>query len=217
MAVHGNKREDYLKPGEVEKPIPERPNPGPKVSFEDTGIGGNKMETGDFIGISGSLELIHKDKDGNIKDRVKYENLITYEGLTQVAKLVAGLATAPFKYIYIGTGAQDPANPGQILPPDPSDHSLRTIYQYGLAVTSYSQVTNSTERGFQAIARFAYTFDFTEEVGINEAGIFTGDPSVSDAVMLSEKTFYDRVMFATDFLEAVWEISLTRYPKDKIT
>lgn len=169
------------------------------------------------IAISGDLTLVHKDKDGNIKSAETLENVICYVGLKHISLLVSGALTTPFRYIQIGTGGRDPADPLALLPPDPSNTKLVAFYKEGLAVVSNAEVLNNADRGYQAIARFAYTFDFSEEVHINEACISVDSHTVDATPILNRRTFYDRVMQPTDFLEVVWEVAFTRYPKDKVT
>jgi len=198
------KPEDYLKNPPVTTVLTEVDD-GKPVPFSDG------------ISVSGDLILVHRDREGNVKSSEKIENVITYIGLWQIAQLVAGLATAPFKYIQVGTGGRDPNNPSNLLPPDPKDVALVAFYKELAAVTSTVEVLNNADRGYQAIARFACTFDFNEEVHINEACISVDSQAVSGTPILNRRTFYDRVMQPLDFLEVVWEISFTRYPKDKIS
>ena len=171
----------------------------------------------DHLGVSGNLTLIHRDSNGNVKSEETLENVITYTGLKHISRLVSGQLSSPFKYIQIGTGGKDPDDPLSILAPDPSNTKLVTFYKEGLAVATNSEVLNNAERGYQAIARFAYTFDFTEEVHINEACISVDSHIVDLTPILNRRTFFDRIMQNLDFLEVVWEISFTRYPKDKVT
>jgi len=171
------------------------------------------------VGVSGSLTLTHKDKDGNVKHTETMENVITYSGLRYISQVISGVATTPFKYIQIGTGGRDPHHPLEAvpLPPDPNNTALVAFYKEGIAVTSTSEVLNNADRGYQAIARYAYTFDFEETVFINEACISVDSQIVAGTPILNRRTFYARIMQALDFLEVVWEISFTRYPKDKVS
>jgi hypothetical protein len=171
----------------------------------------------DSLSIRGDLLLVHKDKDGNVKSSELMQNVICYVGLKHISQMVSGALSSPFKYIWIGTGGRDPADPLVLLAPDPTNISLVAFYKEGAAVASNAEVLNNADRGYQAIARFAYTFDFAEEVHINEACISVDSHSVLNTPILNRRTFYDRVMQPTDFLEVVWEISFTRYPKDKVT
>jgi hypothetical protein len=171
----------------------------------------------DSLGVSGSITLVHRDKDGHIKSQETLENVITYVGLEYISKLVSGAAVSPFRYIQIGTGAHDPLDPLSILAPDPTNTALIAFYKEMAAVVSNVVVTNDADRGYQAISRFACTFDFTEPVHINEACISVDSHIVNLTPILNRRTFFDRVMQIGDFLEFVWEISFTRYPKDKVS
>jgi hypothetical protein len=171
----------------------------------------------DCLGVTGNLTLIHRDADGNVKSEETLENVITYTGLKYLSQLASGQVSSPFKYIQIGTGGKDPNDPLSILAPDPSNTKLVAFYEEGLAVATNTEVLNNAERGYQAIARFAYTFDFTEEVHINEACIAVDSHVVDSTPILNRRTFFDRIMQNLDFLEVVWEIAFTRYPKDKVT
>jgi hypothetical protein len=226
-AVPGNrKREDYLKDkpdgngtdttviyGKHVGKIFRRPDGPAKLA-------GSSGEVGVFnesLGVSGSITLVHRDKNGHIKSQETLENVITYVGLEYLSKLVSGASTTPFRYIQIGTGAHDPHDPLSILPPDPTNTGLLTFYKEMVAVATNVVVTNNVDRGYQAISRFACTFDFTEPVHINEACISVDSHTVDSTPILNRRTFFDRVMQIGDFLEFVWEISFTRYPKDKVS
>lgn len=169
------------------------------------------------LGVTGSLTLIHRGPSGEIKHEETMENVITYSGLKYISQLVSGQMSVPFKYIQIGSGARDPEHPLAILPPDPTNVKLVAFYKEGIAVVTNAEVLNNADRGYQAIARYAYTFDFTEDVHINEACIAVDSQIVENTPILNRRTFYDRIMQPLDFLEVVWEVSFTRYPKDKVT
>ena len=210
----GNRRpEDYLK----NPPNASVPETTVEYSERIGKVGPTATGFSDGLGVSGCLIITHKDKDGNVKHTETLENVITYVGLKHIAMVVSGVLSSPFKYIWIGTGGRDPVNPTELLPPDPANVVLVAFYNEGIAVTSFVEVLNNVDRGYQAIARFAYTFDFTELVHINEACIAVDSNTVLNTPILNRRTFYDRVMQPLDFLEIVWEISFTRYPKDKVT
>jgi len=209
----GNRRpEDYLR-----NPSVVVPETTVEYSERIGKVGPTTPGFSDGLGVSGCLIITHKDKDGNVKHTETLENVITYTGLKHIAMVVSGVSILPFRYIWLGTGGRDPLNPTELLPPDPSNATLVTFYSEGIAVTSFVEVLNNVDRGYQAIARYAYTFDFTELVHINEACIAVDSHAVTGTPILNRRTFYDRVMQPLDFLEIVWEISFTRYPKDKVT
>lgn len=151
--------------------------------------GVEKIEGVDFAQLSGEVELIHRDKDGNIIDKQKIKNLIVNVGKEYVAKLINGVVTDPFTYIQIGTGTTAPVS---------TNTTLETFYAEGSAACSY-------EADYKA--RFAYTFNFTESVTITESGIFDGLQATSPH-MLSRRTFTGKAMSATESLEVIWTITV---------
>jgi len=61
------------------------------------------------VSLRGEVEIIVRDKNGRIKKYLKKKNVITNVGKAQVAGLINGVVTTPFKYIAIGTGTTSPS------------------------------------------------------------------------------------------------------------
>jgi hypothetical protein len=163
----------------------------------------------DSIGITGKLAITIIRKDGTREEFQEIENLITQSGFNLISDLLSGVVDTPITTMWIGTGGRLDENTVK----SPLTTNTRLYEYYGSRpVTSYRDtVEGDTLRGFQAISRYAATFDFTEEVHINEAALATGLSNSDDVVMLNHRTFYDRVMYSEDFLELTWDIIFSRF------
>jgi len=154
----------------------------------------------DKFSIKGWVEVIVRDKNGNIKYLVKYgrdnpgtalpvgalpttqvlyywrKNIITNAGLAEIVKLVFGLGGTAFKYLAIGTGttaetASDTALEAEIA------RKQATITQ---TTTSVSKDTALLE------ATFSSADDLSGTQNISEAGVFNAS---SGGTLLARKTF----------------------------
>jgi len=112
------------------------------------------------VGLRGELELVVRDKHGKVKDRRVLKNLIVNVGKAQVAGLINGDVTTPFKYIAIGTGTTSPAATDTGLENETHREQADTIDR----VTT--SVTNDT-------ARLIKTFSgYSGSEAITESGVF---------------------------------------------
>jgi len=155
---------------------------------------------GDKFSIKGWVEVIVRDKNGNIKYLVKYgkdnpgttlpvgvlpttqvlyywrKNIITDVGLAEIVKLVFGLGGTAFKYLAIGTGttsetASDTALEAEIA------RKQATITQ---TTTSVSNDTALLEATFSSADGLSGTQN------VSEAGVFNAS---SGGTLLARKTF----------------------------
>jgi len=146
--------------------------------------------------LSGELEIIVRDKNGNLKDYRKLKNLIVNVGKAQVAGLINGVVTTPFKYIAIGDGSS--TNPGTCTAPSATDTALGHEIARASATTgrTTTNVTNDT-------ATLSATFNFTSSYAICETGIFDAS---SGGNMLARQTFAVVNVASGDSLTINWRI-----------
>jgi len=158
---------------------------------------GNSGGSGEVIlKLIGELELILRDREGRVKDYRKVMNLITNVGKAQVAGLINGVVTTPFKYIAIGDGSS--TSPGTCTSPSATDTALghevsRASATVGRATTN---VTNDT-------ATLSATFNFTASYSLCEAGIFDAS---SGGNMLARQTFAVLNVASGDSLTINWKV-----------
>jgi len=150
----------------------------------------------DGIKLVGEVEILVFDKFGRLKRRLVLKNLITNVGYAQVAGLINGVVTTPFKYIAVGDGSS--SSPGSCTSPSASDTALghevaRVQATTGRTTTS---VTNDT-------ATWTATFNFTSSYSLCEAGIFD---SSSGGNMLSRVTYSVINVVSGDSLVINWKV-----------
>ena len=150
----------------------------------------------DGIKLVGEVEILVFDRFGNLKRRLVLKNLITNVGYAQVAGLINGVVTTPFKYIAVGDGSS--SSPGSCTSPSASDTALghevaRVQATTGRTTTS---VTNDT-------ATWSATFNFTSSYSLCEAGIFD---SSSGGNMLSRVTYSVINVASGDSLVINWKV-----------
>ncbi|RLG77356.1 MAG: hypothetical protein DRO12_02450 [Thermoprotei archaeon] len=146
----------------------------------------------DKLKLKGELEIRVYDRYGRLKEYRKVENLIVNVGKAQVAGLINGVVTTPFKYIAIGTGTTSPSAGDTALESE-VDRAEATV---GRTTTS---VTNDT-------ATFDATFNFTASYSITEAGIFDAS---SGGNMLARHTFSAINVQSGDSLTISWKVQVS--------
>ena len=141
------------------------------------------------MGMKGILVLEVRDRHGKLKEKRVYVNVITNVGKADVAGLINGVVTTPFKYIAIGTGTTAESA---------SDTALENEVMRQEATTSRetTNVTNDT-------AVLQTTFDFTASYAISEAGIFNAS---TGGDMLARRTFPVLNLESGDSLTITWKI-----------
>jgi len=154
------------------------------------------MNAESLLKLSGEVELTLVDKQGRVKKHVKLSNLVVNVGKAQVAGLINGIVTTPFKYIAIGVGSA--SSPGTCTAPSPADTALghevaRVQAMVGRTTTN---TTNDT-------ATWSATFSFTSSYSICEAGIFDAS---SGGNMLARQTFPVVNVMPGDTLTVNWKV-----------
>jgi len=148
------------------------------------------------LGLRGELEILLLDKDGRIKDRRILKNIIVNVGLAQVAGLINGVVTTPFKYIAIGTGTAAPAATDTAL----QYETHRELAEVIDRVTT--TVTNDT-------ARLERTFSgYTGTEAVTESGVFDASAAGN---MLCRQTFaaINVNWGAGDSIKVTWKIQVS--------
>ena len=150
----------------------------------------------DRFGLTGEVEILVFDKDGKLKKRIVSKNLITNIGYAQVAGLINGVVTTPFKYVAVGDGST--TSPGTCTAPSASDTALGHEVARALATTgrTTTTVTNDT-------ATWSATFNFTASYSLCEAGIFDAS---SGGNILSRVTYAVINIASGDSLVINWKI-----------
>lgn len=157
--------------------------------------------------ITGHIELVAKDKDGNIKAYRQTDNLITNNGQNCAAKALFSVFTAntgglsnatnrcvggvtkPFTVIAIGTGSGQVNKDNTQLTTESSGNGL-TRGQIDTAITwTNSTGSGTSNSGVFARALLQKTFTLTAgSATVTESGLFN-DTSASASGMFARQTF----------------------------
>ena len=146
----------------------------------------------------GSLELTVRDRYGRVKDRRLIRNVITDVGKAQVAGLINGVVTTPFKYVAIGTGTT-------------AASASDTALEYEVARkegTTTRETTNVSNDTAVVEATFSSADGLSGSMAITEAGLFDAS---SGGNMLCRRTF-DALNInwdAGDTLTIKWKVQVT--------
>ena len=153
----------------------------------------------DTIKLVGEVTIEVRDKNGKLKFKRTFKNVITNVGKAQVAGLINGVVTTPFKYIAIGTG--DPDNPGTCSSESASDTSLQNEVARTQATVSRTttNVTNDT-------AQLQATFTAGATWKVCESGVFDAS---SGGNMLARKTFDTVTLYSGDQIAITWKITVS--------
>ena len=145
------------------------------------------------VGLKGTIEFVVIDKEGNIKEVRRMENVITNNGKASVAALIlADVSETPYDYIAIGTGTTAASA---------SDTALETETHRAAATGSRTttNVTNDT-------AQLQATFNFSASYSITESGVFNAS---TGGTMLCRQTFSAINVSAGDSLQVTWKITVS--------
>jgi len=155
-------------------------------------LAGKTLKRGEGVGMTGHVNIIHRDPSGNIIDNVTGKNLVVNAGLAAIAgQLVADTSTGfEFDWIAIGTGDTAVVATNTAL----VNEAMR-VSSTGTTVTT--NVANDT-------AQYVGTFAITATATIQESGVFS---SASAGTMLCRKTFNDINVASGDSLEVTWQVS----------
>jgi hypothetical protein len=139
--------------------------------------------------LKGFVKIDHI-RDGQIIDTREFANLIVNVGKAQIAGLINGVVTTPFKYVAIGTGTTAPAAGDTALAGETHRASATTIDR----VTT--TVTNDT-------ARWVHTFSFTASYALAESGLFDASTAGN---LLARQTFATINVASGDSLQVTWKV-----------
>jgi len=128
------------------------------------------------VSLRGELEIIVRDKNGRIKKYLKKKNVITNVGKAQVAGLINGVVTTPFKYIAIGTGTTSPSANNTAL-------ENEIARKAGSTSRSSTNVSNDTA---VVEATFSSADGLSGSHNVSESGLFD---AASGGHMLARQTF----------------------------
>lgn len=136
----------------------------------------------------GTLEIVHSDEFGNIKEVRKLKNIVTSAGKAWIAAMMAATPPALMSNMAIGTGT---------TAADPTQTTLITE-SARVALSSTVVSTNTV----------TYTATFGAGAGtgaVTEAGIFN---AVTAGTMLNRTTFAAINKGASDTISITWVVTL---------
>lgn len=144
----------------------------------------------DMTKINGKLEIVLKDKDGNIKDQRNVKNLVVNTGLGYIASRIKDATATPMTHMAVGSGTTAPSA---------NDTDLQSIL-------GSREVLDSTDVTGANVA-FSCGFEAGEGTGaITEAGLFN---SATGGTMLCRTTFPVINKGASDTLSIVWTVTIS--------
>lgn len=148
-----------------------------------------KIMINDTLGVTGRLDVVLRDADGNIKQEASIPNLVVDAGLAFIASRMKDTTDAAMSHMAVGSGT---------TAADPADTALETQISSRVALTSTTVTANAVEY----IASFAAG---VSTGAVTEAGIFNADTS---GTMLCRTVFSVVNKGADDTLQITWTITL---------
>jgi len=180
----------------------------------------NMLATMDGGYVSGHIEVIHTDKDGNVLTYLQTDNAIMNEGRNCAAKALFGSAantactdTTPiFNVIGVGNGTFAGDNDSTTLQSEVTGNGLTRTD--GTGITLSQQQSASGASGTSSIARISNTFTLSghgtdSTMDVNEAGLFNATSSGND-LAFALKNFPSTVSMSNDDqLTVNWDITIS--------
>lgn len=144
----------------------------------------------DSLTLRGDLNIVVKDKDGNVKENRKETNLIVDSGLAFICSRMTDAADAVMSHMAVGSGTAAPAA---------GDTDLGSILGVREALDSTAHSANTVT--------YVSSFEAGDGTGaITEAGIFN---AATAGTMLCRTTFPVVNKGADDVMTITWTITLT--------
>ena len=143
--------------------------------------------------LSGQLNIVLKDKAGNVKDSVEIKNLVVNAGLAYIASRMTGTAKAVMSHMALGSGTTAAAA---------SQTDLVSILGSREALDSITISGSNNEK-----VVYVASFEAGDATGaVTEAGIFN---AASSGDMLCRTKFNVVNKAADDTMSVTWTITLS--------
>lgn len=143
--------------------------------------------------LTGQLNIVLRDKDGNIKDSRECKNLVVNAGLAYIASRMVGAAKDVMSHMALGSGATSPAA---------GDTDLGSILGSREALDSTTISGTNDEK-----VVYVSSFEAGDATGaVTEAGIFN---AATGGDMLCRTTFAVVNKAADDTMSVTWTITLS--------
>jgi hypothetical protein len=143
----------------------------------------------DGLKAKGTLDIIVRGPDGNIKDEKKVENLIVDTGLDYIASRMNGTSESVMSHMAVGTGSTAAASADTTLGTELNRQSLTS--------------TTVTDNALAYVASYAAG---TATGSLTEAGIFNAS---SAGTMLCRTVFGTVTKAADDSMTITWTITVS--------
>jgi hypothetical protein len=143
----------------------------------------------DGLKAKGTLDIIVRGPDGNIKDEKKVENLIVDTGLDYIASRMNGTSESVMSHMAVGTGSTAAAAADTTLGTELNRQSLTS--------------TTVTDNALAYVASYAAG---TATGSLTEAGIFNAS---SAGTMLCRTVFGTVTKAADDSMTITWTITVS--------
>ena len=142
--------------------------------------------------LSGQLNIVLKDKAGNIKEERVEKNLVVNAGLAYIASRMTGTSKAVMSHMALGSGTTSPAA---------SQTDLVTLLGSREALDSSTITGSNNEK-----VAYVSAFEAGDATGaVTEAGIFN---AASSGDMLCRTVFSVVNKSADDTMSVTWTITL---------
>lgn len=140
--------------------------------------------------LRGDLDIVLRDKDGNIKTQRREENLVVSAGLNFICDRMEGVSEAVMSHMAVGSGTTAPAA---------GDTALESPLGTREALDSTTVSSNTIT--------YVASFEAGDGTGaVTEAGLFN---AATGGTMLCRTTFDVVNKAADDTLQITWVITLT--------
>lgn len=143
----------------------------------------------DGLKAKGTLDIVVRGPDGNIKDEKKVENLIVDTGLDYIASRMSGTSESVMSHMAVGTGSTAAAAADTALGTELARQSLTS--------------TTVTDNAIAYVASYAAG---TATGSLTEAGIFNAS---SSGTMLCRTVFGTVTKAADDSMTITWTITVS--------
>ena len=143
----------------------------------------------DGLKATGTLDIVVRGPDGNIKDEKKVENLIVDTGLDYIASRMSGTSESVMSHMAVGTGSTAAAAADTALGTELNRQSLTS--------------TTVTDNAIAYVGSYAAG---TATGSLTEAGIFNAS---SAGTMLCRTVFGTVTKAADDSMTITWTISVS--------
>jgi hypothetical protein len=152
---------------------------------------------GDFFGLAGRVEVLHRDKEGKLLNYREIENLVTHSGRALAAKLVIGTTSSTATVLVLGSNAM-------VL--NASNTTTVVTGEHGVAASGLSRTAATVSIVGPTSAQWTFTWTSASDGMVVQSEAIAMNTTVGSE-LLAAQTFASITVNSNDTLQVTHHVS----------